>query len=244
MTRIAILAAACALLAPALAAGQVRQAQPDRGALDWTRGLVLAVGAGAADLRAPRPEVARLAAERRARQTAATRLAEAARGLPLAAGGTVGQALDDAGRARLERAIEGAVEVEVDYGSDGSVVLTAGLPIEAVRLALAGLPGPTAVPDDAPTGLIVEVAGLVKEPAVGFVLAIDDTEYAGPVVFHQRLAGAAADPRLGDGAVRGRVAARDGATLRLAAGPELDAQLLARAAAAGAPVAIVIGEKQ
>src|SRR5687767_10233649 len=65
-------------------AGAVVMALGPDARVDWTRGLLVATGAAAGDLRAPSPEVARVKAERQARDAARTRLRRAARDLHLA----------------------------------------------------------------------------------------------------------------------------------------------------------------
>src|SRR5690606_29328517 len=89
--------------------------------VDWARGLVIAPGAAAADLRAPSADIARLKARRIAMERARTLLAKQARSLPWAGGGDVGgQLRTRAQEHRFDRVIARSLARDVDYSSDGS----------------------------------------------------------------------------------------------------------------------------
>ncbi len=229
--------------APRAERGAVVEPGPDRGRTDWTRGLLLAVGAAAADIRAPSPVVARAASERLARQRAHAALAERARAMTLADGTRVeAAAADPAVAERLAGAVARALDVDVDYGSEGSVVVTCGLPLEAIRLAVVGAPmaeEAVAAAQPAPTALRVDARGQLARPELGLTLVNGGARYAGPTVFYRDRKAAAADPRLGGRVVALRATARHDGQL------EVDgaADSLAAAARAGALVVIVVGEK-
>jgi hypothetical protein len=129
----------------------------------WALGRVEATGVGPADLRAPSPDIARVAAERTARKAARARLESEARALPWAGGGTVG--------ARADAALAAAATDEVRYQSDGSVVVRMHLDLDA----LAG----AASADGAVVA--VDARRLPLAPAVGLALAGAATRYEGPV---------------------------------------------------------------
>jgi len=220
--------------------------------IDWTRGLVVARGAAAADLRAPSPQVARLAAERRARSAAQTRLRALARDLKLADGRTVAAALgkDPAAAARFDRAVARSLDLAIDHTSDGSVVLSGALPIEAVRAAATGpMDLPTgagasasakAAAAERPTAVVVNAGKYLARPAIGIILTAGDERYAGPTVFASREGAVAAD-RLGSRPLRLKAGGGTGGSLELA-GPDT-ARQLAEARAAGALVVILVAEK-
>lgn len=251
-------AAACVALAlwaaPAAAGGRgalvVDKGQGAR--IDWTRGMLVARGAAAADLRAPTPQVARLAAERRARAAAQARLRELARDLRLADGRTLGAALakDAAAGARFDRALARSLDLSIDHTSDGSVVLSAGLPIEAVHAAASGpMDLPTgagasvtakAAASGLPTALVVAAGKHLAHPAIGVVLTAGNERYAGPTVFAGREQAVDA-ARVGARAVRLKVTRGTGGSLELAGGEA--ARTLADARAAGALVVILLAEK-
>ena len=249
------LALALALSAPlAVAAGGKGALVKDLGQgarIDWTRGLLVARGAAAADLRAPSPQVARLAAERRARSAAQARLRELAKGLKLADGRSLAAALgkDKAAAARFERAVARSLDLAVDHTSDGSVVLSAGLPIEAIRAAASGpMDLPTgagasssakAAASELPTALVVTAGKHLTRPAVGVLLTAGGERYAGPTVFASRETAVAAD-LLGRRPLRLKAGGGTGGSLQLA-GPEA-ARQLADARAAGAPVVILVAD--
>src|SRR5688572_8785409 len=134
MLRAASLACTIAVSMTATAAAQpVVRDLGDGARVDWTRGLLVARGAAAGDLRAPSPAVARLAAERRARQAARDQLRALAAAIPTGDGKKLG-APDGAAAARLDAALGRTIDLTTDYGTDGSVVLTCALPLEALRV--------------------------------------------------------------------------------------------------------------
>lgn len=235
-----------ATAAPAAAdkSGAVVRELGEGARVDWTRGLLLARGAAAGDLRAPSPSVARLAAERRARAAARTRLRELAADLPLADGRKLGAALAGEGKARLERALERTLDDQIDHGTDGSVVVTCALPLEAVRAAAMGASAPAVVADKAPTALLVEADRQLKRPLLGVTLTAGAERYAGPTVYAARggaVAGNAARLGARPRPLRGAKLGKDG-TLELAGDDA--AAALAEARAAGALVMLIIKESK
>ena len=229
------LVAVCAVPGAAAGTGAVTEERAGEGVIDWSRGLVITRGAAAADLRARSPEVARVGAERRATERAQQHLLALATHVSLADGskvGAIGQKDPEAAR-RLARAARSALEVDIDYGSDGSVVIHLGLPLEAIRVALAGPESAPAPRDAAVTGVIVHAGGVVKAPALGLELVAGKVRYAPPVVFTR---GSGADPRLGDSVLEARALSRDGRALSV----DLEPEALARARAGGALVRIVL----
>ena len=132
--------------------------------VDWRSGRVTARGVGAADLRAPGPDIARAGAERVADEKWKKELRDELRGLRLAGGGTLGKHADKAPAvaAALSTLVDGA-EVEKSLYSDGSVVVAAWVSIdEAARIA--GAP-PEAGEGEA---LVVDARKLKLEPALGY----------------------------------------------------------------------------
>lgn len=209
----------------------VRQAMPERVTIDWTAGRLEVIGAGAPDLRAPNGGIARVGAERRARLAAAKRLAEAAKTLPLASGGTVGDLVtkDEAAQARLDAALAHAKALSVVYASDGAVEVVLGGSLEGIREAVA--PPATPIGDDAsPTAIVVSGAAAVK-PVLGMTV----NGVALPTIYVP--ADGAADPRIGARPFAAKLtSAKDGA-LEI----DLSAERVKAAAAAGALLVIVGG---
>ncbi len=219
-----------------MAAPGVRTGDPD-GVIDWTRGMITAQGAAAGDLRAPSPAIARVAAERRAKRAAGARLTRMVGRLSTAGGVVVGTG-SGAAKARLERAAAAARVLSIEYGSDGSVLASLGLPIEAVRVALFGVAAAPSATKGAPTALLVDARGIVSAPALGIELMAGGERYAAPTVFHRRLATASADPRVGAVPLQVRaVRYKDG---RVVLGARFAARLAA-ARNAGALVVLVVG---
>ncbi|MCE9572772.1 MAG: hypothetical protein K8W52_06405 [Deltaproteobacteria bacterium] len=214
--RALIAAAILGLAAPAMADPLI--ARKGAVAIDWGRGVITARGVGPADRHAPAPAVARDAARLRAEDAAHAALAAAAKAL---APGADAAAIDRAvARARIEA---------IDLGTDGSVTLTAALPLEAVRVAQAG---PRQVGHDgepaAPT-IVIDARKQKLAPHLGATVTAGGGPWAGAVVWATALP-KPGDPRLGDGArtAVATAATADGVTI---AGP---------APAPGALVIVVI----
>ena len=107
--------------------------------IDWARGLVIADAVGIADRHAPNPAVARGTSRRGAEDAARKQLAGKLDDLPLAGGGKVGDKLKDkAIKARVDAAVASAMTLSADPETDGAWRVTLAVPIEAVRLAIAG----------------------------------------------------------------------------------------------------------
>ena len=226
------------------AAGAVLQPLGPREHVDWTRGLVVATAGAPADLREPSPEIARIKAERQARERVKDRLARLARQIPLADGRHAGAALDHdhAARARLDDALDHTIDVNVDYGSDGTVVITAGLPLEAVRVAIAGPAAPPGAQADAPTALVVNARSVKLRPALGLTLVAGQERYSGPTVFVSPAADLEHDARLGARRVQATASRVHRGALEL--GGNHSADQLARARSAGALVVIITKESR
>ena len=180
---------AVALVAVALAAGDAgadRHAGADRPAgadrhagadrddadaarVDWAAGRVTAGGTGIADRHAPSPAVALGTSRRGAEQAAKQRITARLATLPLAAGGTLADKLaDPAIHARITAAVEAAIALEAEPETDGSWHVTLGVPIEALRQAIAG-PRALAGGDRGPPVVIVD--GVAGKPAIGWTVA-------------------------------------------------------------------------
>jgi hypothetical protein len=248
---VALVALVVSWLAPAAPRSQAVIVPVEHGgAIDWTRGLVMATGAAPGDIRAPSPDLARVGAERRARAQAQERLLTTARALRMD-DRLVGERADGdaAVAARLAEAVARALDLAVDYGSDGSVVLTAGLPLEAVRQAVQpdaprdvdakvdGAAAPGGASAQAPTAIIVDARGVLDAPVLGLGLVTGGHEHVGPAVFHGGAAAAAADARRGARAVRTRATALRNGRLVV----DLPGAELAAANAARALVIVIIG---
>lgn len=161
--------------------------------VDWDRGLIIVKSLGTADRRAPSAAVARVSSRTEAENRAQSALIAAARALPVAAGGTVGDTVDLAGVP--------VVELATDLLADGSVRITRGLPIEGVAAALSG--PRTVAPDfggaTAPAGataIVVDARNLKVAPGVGIVVTDGTTTARMPALYVTKKPGDD-DPRLG-----------------------------------------------
>jgi hypothetical protein len=200
--------------------------------IDWSAGALRAKGVGPADRHAPSPTVARVGARRAAEQQARAKLLAAARALPFAAGGTIGDAIDrdEAAAARLAREVELAPVVVAELGTDGSARVTIALGVEAVRQAIAG-PRGVAGGGGAATVYVID-ASRVKPPpapAVGIALDVGGARWDGPIVW-VRERGDNAD------AVAGTASAATGGVLTVSG--------MSSAPPAGALVVVVVPEKK
>lgn len=147
--------------------------------VDWAKGMAFGRGVGVANRAAPNPATARGPARRAAEDAARVRLREEIAGLPVASGGTVGEAAKDkAVQARVEQAIADAITVSAEPETDGSWIVTLAVPTEAIRQALAGPRAfDGAKDDDGPPVVIVE--GAAAPPAIGWKVGA----IAGAVIF-------------------------------------------------------------
>ena len=244
--RIAVLAATMAVVATAPARaepGSVVVAGTGPGFVDWSRGLIVEVGAAAAGLSAPSPAVARVAAERAARSRAHAALHQQALTIVLADGTAVARAVaDEVVAARLDRAVAAAIDLEVTYASDGSTMVTAALPLEALRLALVGAPAAPPRPSSGappPTAFIIDARAIAVAPALALEIVVEDEGYLGPTVFFSTLARARVDPRLAGRPARGRAISLAAGRLTVAG---IDSAALVAGRRAGALVVVVVGE--
>ena len=236
---------ALAALAGGAAAAPWTTPGPDGVVVDWSAGVVRAPGLGPADRHAPSPAVARVAARRAAIAQARARLDAAVRALPLAAGGTVGAALEASpeAAARFAAELERAPVVAAELHTDGSTQVTLALGVEAVRQALVGPRvigggggggGGAGPGDDGPAVTwIIDATAARPAPAVGLALSVGGARWDGPVVWVRRRADAPA--------AAAPIAAR-------AAGPATGGVLAVSGRAAppppGALVVVVVPEKK
>jgi len=164
-----VCAAIAACIAPSAAAEADRSAD-DAARVDWAAGWVIAGGTGIADRHAPSPAVALGTSRRGAEDAARQRIAGRLGGLPLAGGGTLADRLGDAAvKARVDAAVAAAIAVDAEPETDGSWHVTLAVPLEAIRIALAG---PRALPAGGDAGPpVVVVEGVAARPAVGWTVA-------------------------------------------------------------------------
>ncbi|HEY5934165.1 MAG TPA: hypothetical protein VIU61_06020 [Kofleriaceae bacterium] len=160
--------------------------------VDWARGLVTADGIGIADRHAPTPATARGPARRAAEEAAKRVIATQLGDLPLAAGGTLKTKLaDKAVKKRIDDAVARATAIAATLETDGSWKVTVGLPIEAIRVALAE-PRALGPKGDADPAIVV-VEGAKQKPA----LAVTVNGASAATVFVRELPAWAADaPRV------------------------------------------------
>jgi hypothetical protein len=226
----------------ATAAAEPVTSERDGVTVDWSTGELSTSAAAVADLHAPTVELARIGAERRARERAVAALLDAARALPVAGGKSLGDAMtkDDALAARVADAVARTRDVAIAYGSDGSTRATVAAPLEGLRAALRGVASGGG-PADGPTALVVALGDVdLDAPRLGVTLAAGAERFAGPTVFYRREPPAvAAEPRLGARVVRGTGTRFADGVLTI----EGDAAAALPAARAGdALVVLVLGE--
>jgi hypothetical protein len=151
--------------------------------VDWARGLIIARGVAAADLRAPSPDIARVAAERAAREALQKQLRDDLRSLPVAGGGTVGARADkDAtAKAALDEIVKGT-KPERTLHSDGSVTVQVTVPLSRVSESVLGAkPEGT---DERATLLVVDARKLkTAKPALGWRVRAGDVTRTAPTYF-------------------------------------------------------------
>ncbi|HXY53122.1 MAG TPA: hypothetical protein VEM40_00430 [Nitrospirota bacterium] len=150
------------------------------GKVDWTTGVITAVGIGAPPAQPANPAQARAMAERSAQVVAYRNLLEAVKGVRVDSTTTVENFIvtSDVINTQVNGIIQGAMIMDKKYMSDGSVEVTVGMKLTGA-LADALLPktpltppgGPTGAlapgtPGQLYTGLIVDARGLGVRPAM------------------------------------------------------------------------------
>jgi hypothetical protein len=155
----------------------VEQLVGSTGKVDWTTGMITAVGIGAPPAQPANAAQARAMAERAAQVVALRNLLEAVKGVRVDSTTTVENFMvsSDIIKTEVSGFIQGAMPVDKKYMSDGSVEVTVGMRLTGA-LADALLPKgaspmtPATVPGGAPgqlyTGLIVDARGLGVRPAM------------------------------------------------------------------------------
>ena len=170
-------------IAPAQLIGTVKDVeQPvgSTGKIDWTTGVITAVGIGAPPAQPANAAQARAMAERAAQVVAYRNLLEAVKGVRVDSTTLVENFMvtSDVIRTEVSGIIQGAMIMDKKYMSDGSVEVTVGMKLTGA-LADALLPkGPQtpptgltgtlapATPGQLYTGLIVDARGLGVKPAM------------------------------------------------------------------------------
>jgi hypothetical protein len=139
------------------------------GKVDWTTGVITAVGIGAPPAQPANAAQARAMAERAAQVVAYRNLLEAVKGVRVDSTTTVENFMvtSDVIKTEVSGIIQGAMVMDKKYMSDGSVEVTVGMKLSGA-LADTLLPrGPqTPAPAQLYTGLIVDARGLGVKPAM------------------------------------------------------------------------------
>jgi len=159
----------------------VEQSVGSTGKVDWTTGMITAVGIGAPPAQPVNAAQARAMAERAAQVVALRNLLEAVKGVRVDSTTTVENFMvsSDIIKTEVSGFIQGAMPVDKKYMSDGSVEVTVGMRLTGA-LADALLPkgsatpmtpssvpgGTTAAPGQLYTGLIIDARGLGVRPAM------------------------------------------------------------------------------
>lgn len=156
----------------------VEQSVGSTGKVDWTTGMITAVGIGAPPAQPANAAQARAMAERAAQVVALRNLLEAVKGVRVDSATTVENFMvtSDVIKTEVSGFIQGAMPVDKKYMSDGSVEVTIGMRLTGA-LADALLPkgpatpmtlpgGTPATPGQLYTGLIVDARGLGVKPAM------------------------------------------------------------------------------
>jgi len=159
----------------------VEQSVGSTGKVDWTTGMITAVGIGAPPAQPANAAQARAMAERAAQVVALRNLLEAVKGVRVDSATTVENFMvtSDVIKTEVSGFIQGAMPIDKKYMSDGSVEVTVGMRLTGALadtllpkgLATPSTPltapsGATAVPGQLYTGLIVDARGLGVRPAM------------------------------------------------------------------------------
>jgi hypothetical protein len=174
---------------------------------------------------------------------ATARLAVRARALVLADGTTVSAAesASEQVTARLARALERTLELRAVYSTDGSVMVWAALPLEAVRQAVVGPRLAQEAGHSPITSIVVDASAVMTAPSLGIAIAVGAEAYQGPTVYTVDAGASRSDARLGVRSVAVTAERHENGVLYLAASDALDERELAEARATGALVLVVLG---
>ncbi len=157
------------------------------GKVDWTTGVITAVGIGAPPANPVNAAQARAMAERAAQVVAYRNLLEAVKGVQVDSNTTVENFVvtSDVVKTQVSGIIQGATVMDKKYMSDGSVEVTVGMKLtgalaDALLPKGAGTPqmpagaAPAANPGQIYTGLIVDARGLGVRPAMSPKILSED----------------------------------------------------------------------
>ncbi|OGW27497.1 MAG: hypothetical protein A2X56_11570 [Nitrospirae bacterium GWC2_57_13] len=147
------------------------------GKVDWSTGVITAVGIGAPPAQPANPAQARAMAERAAQVVALRNLLEAVKGVRVDSTTLVENFMvtSDVIQTSVSGLVQGAMVMDKKYMSDGSVEVTVGMKLTGAladtllpRTPPTGLTGTLvpAAPGDAYTGLIIDARGLGLRPAM------------------------------------------------------------------------------
>jgi len=159
----------------------VEQPVGSTGKVDWTTGVITAVGIGAPPAQPANAAQARAMAERAAQVVALRNLLEAVKGVRVDSTTTVENFMvtSDVIRTEVSGFIQGATIMDKKYMSDGSVEVTVGMKLTGVlsdallpkgpatpQTPIAPPAGAAVTPGQLYTGLIVDARGLGVRPAM------------------------------------------------------------------------------
>lgn len=148
--------------------------------VDWQRGLLIARGIGVGDLRSPSRKLARVKAERQAK-TRCKKALLAEVGSIRSAAGKKASALAKA--EELQGLADSILPLTTDYGTDGSVVVEMGLPLDALRTLLHGPDPLQSEVLEGPSLIVIDARALPVKPALGYSLDDGNQNYRGPTLF-------------------------------------------------------------
>lgn len=183
MSLFVVLAAIMVIMMGGIAAAQllgtikdVETSVGSSGKIDWTTGVITAVGIGAPPANPANPAQARAMAERAAQVVAYRNLLESVKGVRVDSQTTVENFMvsSDVIRTQVSGFVQGAMIMDKKYMSDGSVEVTIGMKLTgALADQLLPKTAPAAPAAIAPgasgqafTGLIVDARGLGARPAM------------------------------------------------------------------------------
>ncbi len=186
---------------------------------NWTRGLLMAKAAAAADLLAPRVEVARVKATRQARARAIAIVKKAAK--KMGHRGTI--------------TTDHTIVADRLWTSDGSTVLSVAVPITLLRS------GPEVSFSNTveSSALVIDARGSKAKPSLAFRLQAGEVIAAGPIIFHNNEKEWLADLRVGESPLRVKKTASQTSVLKI----EEKSEVL-EALRSGVPCFVLLGEKK
>jgi hypothetical protein len=97
----------------------------------------------------------------------------------------------------LQSLSDAILPLDIDYATDGSVVVEMALPLDALRALLHGPDLLQSEVAEGPAALVIDARALAVKPALGYGVSDGSQSYRGPALFYTSEKDARANPQVG-----------------------------------------------